>query len=84
MKGIPCKNPDHPKGCDRYTMIMLEENATQSVWACQACKDILKVVSAQVRTKPAYQRHIREQLAREGRLITERPFIRPTPYRRKA
>lgn len=56
----------------KFTMTLLEETATQEVWACQACKDVLKVVSAQVKTKPAYQRHIRKELRRQG-MIPQRP-----------
>lgn len=79
MKTIPCKNPDHPIGYSRDSMILLEESAVESVWACKACKEVLKVVSAQVRTKPAYQQHVREQLRREGRLPERHPGRAPMP-----
>ena len=76
---IPCKNPQHPYGLSREAMILLEESPTESVWACKACKDILGVVSAQVRTKPKYQRYVREQLRRQGKLNTN-PYIRPNSF----
>lgn len=33
-------------------MIFLEETKTHWVFACQSCKDINKVISAQIRVKP--------------------------------
>lgn len=76
---IPCKNPQHPSHLSRNTMELLRETATESYWACKACMDINHVVSAQVRTKPAYQRHVRSQLQREGRALTAAPKVAPMP-----
>jgi hypothetical protein len=73
---IPCKNPDHPFGMSRETMVCIKDTQTESAWACKACMDVLHVTSVQVRTKPAYQRHVREQLRRQGKLNTS-PYIRP-------
>ena len=49
----PCKNPDHPKGVPRDKgMIILEEQDHRVVFACVPCKDLNKVLSAQVVTLP--------------------------------
>ena len=83
---IPCKNPTHPDALPRTSMRMVKETQTEEVWACVACMDAHKVYSVQVKTKPIYRQHVREQLAREGKLLTSAPQkIRPTyePLKRR-
>jgi hypothetical protein len=54
-----CKSPT----ClDRNRMILVDESPTQWVFACEACKDINKVLSVQVRTKPAASLLIKQQV----------------------
>lgn len=49
----PCKNPHHPASVDRSrAMVILGEEADRVIFACQACKDIEKILSVQVRTLP--------------------------------
>ena len=67
-------------------MRMVKETQTEEVWACVACMDAHKVYSVQVKTKPIYRQHVRQQLAREGKLLTSAPQkIRPTyePLKRR-
>ena len=76
---IACKNPQHPSARSRNEMELLKETETESYWACKACLEINRVVSGQVRTKPAYQRHVRRELAKQARLLTEAPKRAPMP-----
>lgn len=60
MQPPQCRSPHHPEGLHHNTMILLGETATYYEFGCTACKDIAKVLSVQVRTKPAYQQHLRQ------------------------
>jgi hypothetical protein len=57
-------------------MLFLEEKAGMVVFACQACKDVNKVQSVQVITLPALRAQVREDLRRQGRLLTAPPKVR--------
>lgn len=61
LKQPQCKSPHHP-GDNRDTMLLVDENTTHFVFACSACKDVNKVLSVQVRTKPEFRAHVREQI----------------------
>jgi hypothetical protein len=77
-EGIPCKNPQHPDNHSRFTMIKIKDTPTDEAFACKACLDVHKVYSVQVRTKPEFKRHVRGQLAREGKLAPK-PQTAPMP-----
>lgn len=84
---IPCKNPTHPDQLSRNSMRLVKETDVEEVWACAACLDAHHTYSVQVRTKPKFKQHIRSELARQGKLLTEAPrTIRPTfsPLKRRA
>jgi hypothetical protein len=70
-----CRNPDHPTGVPRTTMKCSRETEQLLVFYCTACAEIKKIQSVQVKTRAAYKRAVREQLAREGKLMTAPPRI---------
>ncbi len=78
MKGIPCKNPQHPEGTDRYSMVLFKDTPTEEAWACKACLDINRVYSVQVKTKTAFRRAVRRDLAAKG-LLPGKPRTAPMP-----
>lgn len=53
-----CKNPRHPSGAPPATLLV-DETATHYVFACPGCRDILQILSVQVRVKTEYQRRVR-------------------------
>ena len=65
---LRCQNPHHPPGIPRNTMELINETPTTYVFGCSACLEIRRLQSIQVKTKSRYQREVRKQLAREGRL----------------
>jgi hypothetical protein len=75
---IPCKNPQHPDGTSKFTMVLVQDKPTEEVWACKACMDINRVYSIQVKTKRKYQQHVRGELRKQGRLPS-RPQTAPMP-----
>lgn len=81
MKGIPCKNPQHPAGADRYSMVLFKDSPTEEAWACKACLDINHVYSVQVKTKPEFQRHVRKELRAKGMLAPRPQTTQPKYYR---
>jgi len=58
-----CKNPDHPPDAPRDKMLLVDEHRTQGhvthyVFACVPCKDIRKLISAQVVTAPEFRQYV--------------------------
>jgi len=80
MRKTPlCRNPQHPAGKEKR-MIFLEQKGETFVFACQACKDVNKVMSVQVVTSAALKQEIRKQLAREGKILNRpAPIVRRMP-----
>lgn len=75
VPNLNCQNPHHPPGVPRGTMLCVNETETSYVFGCEACMNIRKLESIQVRTKSRYRRDVRSQLSKEGKLITSRPPI---------
>jgi hypothetical protein len=74
-----CKNPDHPEGKSRDSMVCAQETDTYFVFFCQTCATVKKIKSIQVRTRAAFKREVRQQLIREGRVMKgPPPMIRRT------
>src|SRR5208337_2514851 len=69
-----CTNPQHPAGRER-TMLYLGFEHNCHLFACQACKDVNRKMSARAVTDANFRRGIRRDLAREGKLMTEAPKI---------
>lgn len=64
-------------------MIFLEEKDRAFVFACQACKDINRVLSVRVMTDPRLRREIRKDMRARG-LLKEKPKVVEPQYRRQA
>lgn len=45
-----CANPDHPVDAKRDSMIIVQESKKEIVFACTLCRDVKKILSAQVIT----------------------------------
>ena len=69
---VVCTNPQHPAGMSRE-MIFLQEKDRAFVFGCQACRDVNHKLSIRVMTDPRFKREVRADLARQGKLPTERP-----------
>ena len=59
-KAPECRNPQCPGPRDQ--MVLVDATPSHYVFACLPCKDKHRVLSVQVRTKPTFRRHVREQI----------------------
>lgn len=75
VPNLLCQNPHHPPGVPRGTMTCINETETSYVFGCQACMDIRRLESIQVKTKSRYRREVRRQLAQNGQLLQNRPAV---------
>jgi hypothetical protein len=61
-----CKSPDHPPEAPRDQMILVDETGkggltTHYVFACVPCRDIRKIISAQVVCDPRFRTYIQNE-----------------------
>lgn len=66
MRIPDCKNPDHPPSSPRNQMICVEEHesrgvVTHYVFACVPCRDIRKILSAQVVSTPKFREYVQTE-----------------------
>lgn len=82
MRPPLCKSPDHPPSAPRDQMLLVDEHSqgglvTHYVWACLPCRDIRKIVSAQVVSSPAFRQYVasepRMQQYKRARLVERDP-----------
>lgn len=72
MKLPECRNPQHPSGFPKQ-MVYLEEKDETYVFACQACRDVNRVLSVHAVTSEAMKRKIRGQLIADGKILRGAP-----------
>lgn len=70
-----CKNPSHPPGMSRKSMVCSRETAEYLVFFCKTCLEVRHLESIQVKTRARYKQEIRRRLASEGRLPIGPPKV---------
>lgn len=70
-----CKNPHHPVGMSRDSMVCSRESVEHFVFYCKTCLEVKHLQSIQVKTRARYREEVRRKLASEGRLPTGPPPI---------
>ena len=69
---LECKNPSHPLGAPRQ-MRCIREDSECFVFGCDACMDINKVQSIQVKTRSWVKQEARRSLDARGQLLKSAP-----------
>lgn len=70
---LECKNPCHPPGASKKSMICVKEHPEYFVFACRMCMEVNRVQSIQVKTREWVKQETRKSLAARNLLLKAMP-----------